>query len=184
MIIRDVCPRCKSSRFKKNGHICNGKQNYQCKDCGRQFVQYFEQYRVSDDTRALIERLLLERISLRGICRATGVGLKWLLEFIASCFKRLPDHLNVQPITSTTDASKRTVERERDMVFLLTRGVGRSSIDCVRVDATIVAEASTMHQEAPLRCRGRRLAVDSSPRVRRTTPASTPSRSATPPRGR
>jgi hypothetical protein len=31
-----------------------------------------EQSLVSEDTRALIERLLVERISLRGICRAVG----------------------------------------------------------------------------------------------------------------
>ena len=49
--------------------------------------------------RALIERLLVERISLRGICRAVGVGLKWLLGFLVQCFEALPDHLNVQPIT-------------------------------------------------------------------------------------
>jgi hypothetical protein len=30
---------------------------------------------ITEEQRALIERLLLERISLRGICRAVGVGL-------------------------------------------------------------------------------------------------------------
>jgi hypothetical protein len=73
MVIRDVCPRCKSPKYKKNGHIHNGKQNHQCKDCGREFIDCFEQHLVSDGIRALIERLLLERITLRGICRAVGV---------------------------------------------------------------------------------------------------------------
>jgi transposase-like protein len=95
MIIREVCPRCKTATYKKNGHIHNGKQNHQCKNCGRQFVDCFEQYLVSDETRDLIERLLLERISLRGICRAVKVGLKWLLSFIVTCFEAWPDHLNV-----------------------------------------------------------------------------------------
>jgi insertion element IS1 protein InsB len=76
MVIRDVCPRCQSFRYKKNGHIHNGEQHHPCHDCGRQFVDCFEQYLVSDDTRTLIERLLVERISLRGICRAVGVTLK------------------------------------------------------------------------------------------------------------
>jgi hypothetical protein len=44
MIIRDVCPRCQSPKFKKNGHIHNGKKNHHCHDCGRQFVQCCEQY--------------------------------------------------------------------------------------------------------------------------------------------
>jgi insertion element IS1 protein InsB len=95
MIIRDVCPRCQSPKCKKNGHIHNGKQNHQCKDWGRQFVGGFAQDLVSDETRGLVERLLLERLSLRGIFRAVGVGLKWLLGFIANRFEALPDHLVV-----------------------------------------------------------------------------------------
>jgi insertion element IS1 protein InsB len=69
----------KSGQEPKNGHIHNGKQNHHCHNCGRQFVECFAQYLLSEETRALIERLLLERISLQGICRAVGVGLKWLL---------------------------------------------------------------------------------------------------------
>jgi hypothetical protein len=57
MVIRDECPRCQSPQHKKNGHIHNGKQNHQCHDCGRQFVDGFEQNLVSADTRALIEHL-------------------------------------------------------------------------------------------------------------------------------
>jgi len=36
------CPKCCSSKIKKNGHIHNGKQNHQCNDCGRQFVELAE----------------------------------------------------------------------------------------------------------------------------------------------
>src|SRR5918999_1712428 len=103
MLIQDVCPRYKSPKYKKNGHIHNGKQNHQCKDCGRQFVDCFEQNLVSDETRSFIERLLLERLSLRGICRAVGVGLKWLLGFIINRFEALPEHLNVQLISCDHD---------------------------------------------------------------------------------
>jgi IS1 family transposase len=114
MVIRDVCPQCQSPKFKKNGHIHNGKQNHQCKDCGRQFVECFEQDLVSEETRVLVERLLLERLSLRGICRAVGVKLKWLLGFIVNCFEALPDHLNVQPITSNADVVIQRLEVEAD----------------------------------------------------------------------
>jgi IS1 family transposase len=100
--------------YKKNGHIHNGKQNHQCKECGRQFVDCFEQYLVSDDTRALIERLLVERISLRGICRAVGVKLKWLLGFLVQCFESLPDHLHIQPVRGTQDVMIQRLEVEAD----------------------------------------------------------------------
>jgi insertion element IS1 protein InsB len=114
MVIRDVCPRCQSLKFKKNGHIHNGKQNHHCHDCGRQFVESFEQYLISDDRRALIKRLLLERISLRGICRAVGVTLKWLLGFLVQCFEALPDHLHVQPIACNQGVMIQRLEVEID----------------------------------------------------------------------
>jgi insertion element IS1 protein InsB len=114
MIVRDACPACGSTRFKKNGHTHNGKQQHQCQACPRQFVQGAEHYRISEETRALIERLLRERISLRGICRAVGVGLKWLLGFIIHCFEALPDHLHVQPITCNADIMIQRLEVEAD----------------------------------------------------------------------
>jgi insertion element IS1 protein InsB len=114
MVIRDVCPRCQSPKYKKNGHIHNGKQNHHCHDCGRQFVDCFAQYLISEDKRALIERLLVERLSLRGICRAVGVTLKWLVGFLVRCFEALPDHLNVQPVSRTQDVVVQRLELEAD----------------------------------------------------------------------
>jgi insertion element IS1 protein InsB len=103
MVIGDVCPRCESPTCKKNGPIHNGKHNHHCHDCGRQFVQGCEPYRISDDTRGLRERFLVERISLRGMCRAGGGTLKWFLAFLVQCFATLPDYLQVQPVAYTHD---------------------------------------------------------------------------------
>jgi insertion element IS1 protein InsB len=114
MIIRDICPQCQSPKYKKNGHIPHGKQNYQYKDCGRQLVDCLAQNLVSDDTRALIERLLVERISLRGICRAMGVTLQWLLGCLLKCFEALPDHLHAQPATCKHNVMIQCLEVEAD----------------------------------------------------------------------
>ncbi|MBW4444829.1 MAG: hypothetical protein KME10_27305 [Plectolyngbya sp. WJT66-NPBG17] len=32
------CPSCGSEDGSRNGHTRHGKQNYKCRDCGRQFV--------------------------------------------------------------------------------------------------------------------------------------------------
>ena len=56
-----------------------------------------EDHIISDEQRTLIEHLLRERISLRGICRAVGVSLTWLLHFMVERFASCPDHLHVQP---------------------------------------------------------------------------------------
>jgi insertion element IS1 protein InsB len=51
---------------------------------------------IKQEKRELIKKMLLERISLRGICRVVNVSLRWLLDFIASVYEELPDDLNVR----------------------------------------------------------------------------------------
>jgi insertion element IS1 protein InsB len=136
MIIRDVCPQCKSPKYKKNGHIHNGKQNHHCHDCGRQFVQCFEQSLIAEDKRVLIERLLVERISLRGICRAVRVTLKWLLGFLVQCFEALPEHLHVQPVTGHGNVMIRRLEVEADEMSSFVHKKARKQWIWIAMDAT------------------------------------------------
>jgi transposase-like protein len=65
------CPKCDSQYVVKNGHTHSGKQIFKCRDCGRQFVMNPRHQPISKSTRPLIDRLLLEKISLAGIVRAT-----------------------------------------------------------------------------------------------------------------
>lgn len=51
---------------------------------------------ISDATKELIRKLLLEKISLTGICRVTNVSQKWLLDFIKEEYARVPKDLSVQ----------------------------------------------------------------------------------------
>jgi len=94
--------------------VRNSKQNHHCHDCGRQFVQCCEQYLISEEKRGLIERLLIERISLRGICRAVGVTLKWLLGFLVQCLETLLEHLHVQPVSCQHDVLSQRLAVEAD----------------------------------------------------------------------
>jgi transposase-like protein len=81
---------------QKNGHTRHGKQNHQCKACEHQFVATAEGRFISDEQRTMIEHLLRERISLRGIRRAVGVSLTWLLHFMVERFATCPDDLHVR----------------------------------------------------------------------------------------
>jgi len=65
----------------------------------------------------VIERLLLERISLRGICRVIGVGLRWLLYFMVERFTAAPDHLHVQPTAGTQRVILQQLEAEVDELW-------------------------------------------------------------------
>jgi transposase-like protein len=73
-----VCLACGSEHLIKNGSVHNDKSKHQCKSCGYQFVDNPTKTTVSLETKQLIDRLLLERISLRGIARVTQVSWSWL----------------------------------------------------------------------------------------------------------
>ena len=91
------CPRCESTKVKKNGHIHNMKQNYKClePDCSRQFVLNPTKKYINDYERDLVKKLLLERISLEGICRVMSVSMTWLLKFIKEIYAQIPNDLNI-----------------------------------------------------------------------------------------
>jgi insertion element IS1 protein InsB len=72
---------------------------------------------ISDEQRTLIEHLLRERISLRGICRAVGVSLPWLLHFMVACFAACPDHLHVRPPAGPTEVVIHQLEAEADEMW-------------------------------------------------------------------
>jgi hypothetical protein len=47
---------------------------------------------IDTDQHTLVERLLLEKISLHGICRVVGVSKRWLMDFMVACFQAAPTH--------------------------------------------------------------------------------------------
>ena len=117
MTPREACPQCGSRWYKRNGHIHTGKQNHRCKLCGRAFVLTPENSVITEEQRKLIERLLLERISLRGICRAVGVGLQWLLQFMVTRFQAAPEDLYAKPAAGTPAVILQRLEAELDELW-------------------------------------------------------------------
>lgn len=118
MVVRDACPACSSQQFKKNGHIHTGKQNHRCKACGRQFVVHAENRLIAEDQRTLVARLLLEKISLHGICRVVGVSIRWLMDFMGGRFEAAPEHLHVQLPGRPHDVIIRCLEADEMCSFV------------------------------------------------------------------
>jgi transposase-like protein len=90
------CPKCESERIIKNGSIHNGKQKYQCKDCGRQFVENPQHRVISDETKSLIDKLLLEKLPLAGIARVTGVSERWLQIYVNELYQEVPRQAEIR----------------------------------------------------------------------------------------
>jgi IS1 family transposase/transposase-like protein len=90
------CPDCGSQHCTKNGINATGKQNYKCNYCGRQFVLDPLKSPITSDTKALIDRLLLERIALAGIARVTGVSERWLQSYVNDKYQNVPREVIVK----------------------------------------------------------------------------------------
>ena len=136
MVVRDACPACGSTRYKKNGHTRPGKQNHQCKACERQFGATAEDHLISNERRSMVEHLLRERISLRGICRAVGVSLTWLLHFMVERFAACPDDLHVRVPHRPTDVVLRRLEAEADEMWSFVKKKANKQWIWIAMDAT------------------------------------------------
>ena len=89
------CPRCQGTCLVKNGTIHSGKPKWLCKDCRRQFVAHPTQQPITDETKQTIDTLLLERVSLAGIVRVTGVSLRWLQYYVNAKYAAVPRYVTV-----------------------------------------------------------------------------------------
>jgi transposase-like protein len=91
-----VCPACGSTHTVKNGKIHNGKQNFKCRECGRQFVQDPQNKVIDRATKTLIDKLLLEKIPLAGIARVAGVSEPWLQSYANAKYQNVPRQIDVR----------------------------------------------------------------------------------------
>lgn len=82
-----MCISCNSTHTIKNGKKYNGKQNYKCFDCGRQFIKHDASYRMRHSIKEIVLALMLkfQRQSLREIAKF------WFTEV----FKRSLSHTSV-----------------------------------------------------------------------------------------
>jgi transposase-like protein len=97
LFLRPDCPDCGSNHIVKNGRIHNKKPKYKCQSCGRQFVENSTNKVISSQTKDLIDRLLLEKISLAGIARSTGVSQKWLQDYVNNKYASIERTVKVKP---------------------------------------------------------------------------------------
>lgn len=76
------CHHCGNEKLVKNGHAPNGKQKYQCKNCGKASRDKPVAKGYSDERKEEILGAYQERSSLRGLSRTFGVSrttvAKWL----------------------------------------------------------------------------------------------------------
>jgi len=91
---KERCPYCLGTNLRPKGW--NGKKTkrrYKCDDCKVHFINGGRNWFVKDQQIIMINDLLAERISLRGICRVLKISLGWLMTYIKKLYARQPDDL-------------------------------------------------------------------------------------------
>ena len=89
------CPKCESEEIIKYGKTHYGKPRFRCQDCGRQFVENPTRQPIDAATRDLIDKLLLERLSLAAIVRITGVSARWVQSYVNQKYEEVPQEVEV-----------------------------------------------------------------------------------------
>ncbi|MEP0873863.1 IS1 family transposase [Trichocoleus desertorum AS-A10] len=84
-----LCPNWGSDDIMKNGTTRRGKQNYQCRDCGRQFVEDPQWQPIDPERKAMIDCLLLEKLPLAGIARVMNLSEDWLQRYVNRCYAQV-----------------------------------------------------------------------------------------------
>jgi IS1 family transposase/transposase-like protein len=87
------CPQCSSKQIIKNGSV-RKKQKYECKNCGRQFVEHPLNVTISEEKWDLVDNLLLEKIPLAGIARVVGISERSLQSYVNKKYDSIPKHIN------------------------------------------------------------------------------------------
>ena len=86
------CPECKSEHIRKNGKNRQGKQNYICAECGRQFIESYDSYRgYSDEFKRECLKMYVNGMGLRGIERVKGVHHTTVLNWVKQVGALLPE---------------------------------------------------------------------------------------------
>jgi transposase-like protein len=92
------CPNRGAKHIVKNGLKKNEKQNFLCRSCVRRFVENpSPHYRISEETRALIDRLPPEKIPPAGTARSAQVSERWLQYYVNDIYENIPRTLTALP---------------------------------------------------------------------------------------
>jgi transposase-like protein len=96
------CPNCHSKKIRKNGHR-RGKQNYQCKECGRQFITQHSQVGYPSSVKENCLKMYVNGMGFRALERVMGVNHNTVIRWVRNIAIALPDAPEVSEIPEITE---------------------------------------------------------------------------------
>jgi insertion element IS1 protein InsB len=90
-IITMNCPKSDSNNLRKNGHR-RGKQNSQCKNCDRQFIDHYSAVGYSQQVQQECLTMYLNGNGFRAIERITQVNHNTVIRWVKQAANQIPAH--------------------------------------------------------------------------------------------
>ncbi len=113
------CPHCASDKIVKNGHR-NGKQNYLCRDCRRQFRDNPHQG-YTQPVKALCVTMSLNGMGFRAIKRVTGINHNSVINWVRQSAAAIPDENYEIPETAQLDELETFVGQKKQNLVVDSR---------------------------------------------------------------
>ena len=116
------CPECKSTHIRKNGKK-RGKQNHICVNCGRQFIDCYEETRgYKDEVKRECLKMYVNGMGFRGIERVKKVHHTTVINWVKQVGKNLPDTYNPEtiPEVGELDELETFVRSKKNKIWLWT----------------------------------------------------------------
>ena len=85
-----TCPKCSSTKIKKNGRTANCKQRYRCNNCGRQFITTYTYLGRVESIRELIVPMTLNGCGVRDVSRVLFVSPNTVLKTLRAAAASIP----------------------------------------------------------------------------------------------
>ncbi len=91
------CPECQSTHIRKNGKK-KGKQNHICVNCGRQFIDQYDELGYSNEFKRECLKIYVNGMGFRGIERVKGVHHTTVITWVKQVGEPLLDAYNPEEI--------------------------------------------------------------------------------------
>jgi transposase-like protein len=99
------CPRCASTHIRKNGKK-HGKQNHICVNCGRQFIDSYEQQGYPEEIKKECLEMYVNGSGFRAIQRVKKVHHTTVINWVRELGKTLPNSPEYNEIPEITQVDE------------------------------------------------------------------------------
>jgi transposase-like protein len=112
------CPRCASTHIRKNGKK-HGKQNHICVNCGRQFIDSYEQQGYPEEIKKECLEMYVNGSGFRAIQRVKKVHhttvINWVRE-LGNALPNSPEYNEIPEITQVDELETFVGKKKQNLV--------------------------------------------------------------------